>query len=101
VRQRGYDQALLIAKSLSQRLGRPYVPLLARMGDQRQVGHSRITRLNQMEGAFRPLNTMILKNRHVLLVDDVLTTGATCEAAARILRSNGAKRVSAAVFAVA
>lgn len=101
VRQRGYDQAGLIAKELAGMLGKPYLPLLARMGDQRQLGKQRGIRKQQMEDAFRPLDNPLLKNKHVLLVDDVLTTGATCEAAARALRRAGAKRVSAAVFAVA
>lgn len=101
VRVRGYDQAALIAKQLSVRLGSPYLPLLARTGGQRQLGQRREVRKKQMADAFRPLGNIDLQDRHVLLVDDVLTTGATCEAAARILRQAGAKRVSAAVFAVA
>ncbi len=101
VRGRGYDQAALIAKGLSRRLGLPYLPLLARVGGQRQLGQSRAVRKQQMADAFRPLGRIDLRGKHVLLVDDVLTTGATCEAAARTLRRAGAKRVSAAVFAVA
>lgn len=101
VRERGYDQAALIAKELSVRLGLPCLPLLARMGSQRQLGQRREIRKQQMTDAFRPLGNIDLHGRHVLLVDDVLTTGATCEAAARALRQAGAKRVSAAVFAVA
>ncbi len=100
-RERGYDQAALIAKELSVRLGLPFVPCLARIGDNRQVGSNRQLRKQQMEGVFRPLNPAAFQSRHVLIVDDVLTTGATCEAAARVLRQAGAKRVSAAVFAVA
>lgn len=101
MRERGYDQAALIAKALSRRLGVPYLPLLARVGEQRQVGQTRNVRKKQMASAFRPLGNANLSAKHVLLVDDVLTTGSTCEAAARVLRENGAKRVSAAVFAVA
>lgn len=101
VRQRGYDQAALIAKALARRLDRPYLPLLARVGSQRQLGQRREIRLQQMQDAFRPLRTASMANKHVLLVDDVLTTGATCEAAARTLKQAGAKRVSAIVFAVA
>ena len=101
VRQRGYDQAALIARNLSRFTGLPYAPLLSRLGHQRQLGQSRAIRKEQMEQAFRPLKTQITQGKHVLLIDDVLTTGATCEAAARVLRRAGAKRVSAAVFAVA
>ncbi len=101
VRERGYDQAALIAKALARRLNQPYLPLLARIGDQRQVGQQRDVRAQQLRQAFRPIHATSLTNKHILLIDDVLTTGATCEAAARALRSSGARRVSAAVFAVA
>jgi ComF family protein len=101
VRERGYDQAALIARELARITGRPYLPLLARMDDRRQTGKTRDTRLQQMDGAFRILLPEVIKNKHILLVDDVLTTGATCEAAARALRKAGARHVSAAVFVVA
>lgn len=101
VRERGYDQAALIARELSRRLGVPCCALLARRGGQRQVGQTRQIRKQQMADAFRPLNTIDLRSKHILVVDDVLTTGATCEAAARTLRKAGAKQVSAATFAVA
>jgi ComF family protein len=101
VRQRGYDQAELIARAFARLAELPYAPLLVRIGNQRQVGQHREVRTQQMQQAFRPIHITSLQNRHILLIDDVLTTGATCEAAARTLRQAGAKRVSAAVFAVA
>lgn len=101
VRERGYDQAALIARELARLAGRPYLPLLARVDNRRQTGQKRGTRMQQMEGAFRVLTPETVRNKHILLVDDVLTTGATCEAAARALRQTGARHVSAAVFAVA
>lgn len=100
VRMRGYDQAALIARALAAYTGLPYASLLVRQGMDRQVGHGRRVRQQQMQDAFRPRKPQLLK-RHVLLVDDVLTTGATCEAAARILRAAGVRRVSAMVFAAA
>lgn len=101
VRERGYDQAALVAKELAARCGQIYTPLLARTGNQRQLGQDRDVRLKQMEGAFRVLRPSLVQGKRILLIDDVLTTGATCEAAARALRQAGAKRVSALVFAVA
>jgi ComF family protein len=100
VRQRGYDQANLLAKELSQRLGRRYLPCLTRVGQKHQVGASRSQRLAQLSGAFR-VNATIVDGAHILLVDDVLTTGATLQAAARVLKAAGAKRVEAIVFAQA
>jgi len=101
VRQRGYDQAALLARSLSRRISVPFTACLIRTGVQRQVGSDRAARREQMKDAFRPLHPSLFQGKQVLVVDDVLTTGATCEAAARTLRRAGAARVSAAVFAVA
>ncbi len=101
VRERGYDQAALIAAAVASELQLPHHTILARLGGQRQVGQTRKTRKQQMEGVFRPLKTSVFQDKHILLIDDVLTTGATCEAAARVLRQAGAKQVSAAVFAAA
>ena len=101
VRERGYDQAALVAKALSQITGMPYVPLLVRSGNDRQVWQKRAGRREQMKEAFRAAQYPYPRSQHILLVDDVLTTGATCEAAALALCKAGAYRVSAVVFAVA
>jgi ComF family protein len=101
VRGRGYDQAQLIAGQLARMLQCEYAPLLLRMGTQRQVGQTRQVRREQMMQAFRPVRPGSIRGRHILLIDDVLTTGSTLEAAAATLKAAGAKRVSAAVFAAA
>jgi ComF family protein len=101
IRSRGYDQAALMAKAISRRTGLPCYALLARKGSQRQVGQGRIARHQQMQDAFYARNAGMARGKHILLIDDVLTTGATCEAAARVLLQSGARRVSAAVFAAA
>ena len=101
VRTRGYDQAELIAKEFARQTGLLYLPLLARVGEQRQLGQHRKERQEQMKAAFRPMNNRRLQKQQIILIDDVLTTGATCEEAARVLREAGAARVSACVFAVA
>lgn len=97
VRERGYDQALLITRHLARLRHVPCKPVLRRHGATRQVGASRTQRQQQLQTAFslaRPLPAA-----HLILVDDVVTTGATIEAAARILKANGAHQVSAALFA--
>ncbi|MGH7240849.1 MAG: ComF family protein [Candidatus Saccharimonadales bacterium] len=99
MRQRGYDQATLIAKHLAQQTGGTYAPALRRSGQHHQVGSNRTQRIQQLRGAYRVASTGAITNKHILLVDDVLTTGATLEAAARVLKAAGAKRVSGLVFA--
>jgi ComF family protein len=101
VRARGYDQARLLARELSRRTGLPHQTLLARAGQVRQVGAGRTARLQQLRQAFRPVRPAAIIGRHVVLVDDVLTTGATLEMAAQALRRAGAAQVSAVVFAQA
>jgi ComF family protein len=99
VRGRGYDQAKLLARELSRQTRLPYLDCLARRGYTHQVGASRQQRLSQLNGAFRAKSPEKVHGTHILLVDDVVTTGATLEAAAALLAANGVARVSAIVFA--
>lgn len=97
IRERGYDHAKLLARALAAEAGLPHSSLLARTSQQRQLGAARSDRLKNISGAFRV--TGDVKGVHILLVDDVVTTGATLSEAARILRAAGAKHVDAVVFA--
>ena len=99
VRQRGYDQAMLIAKALSRQTGLPHRTSLGRLGQHHQVGMGREQRVTQLAKAFRVLRPGSVAGKHIVLIDDVLTTGATLEAAARALKAAGAKHVDALVFA--
>ena len=98
-RQRGYDQAELLARGLTNQAHLGYCACLARIGHQHQHGAARAQRLKQLASAFRVTRTQLLDGAHVLLVDDVVTTGATLEAAARVLKAAGAGRIDAIVFA--
>jgi ComF family protein len=98
-RERGFDHAQLIAKELAKLRGWHMVTLLKRQSKIRQIGANRQARRTQLKKAFRPVNTNLIKNNHILLVDDVVTTGATIEACTKTLLKTGAKAVDAAVFA--
>jgi len=101
VRRRGYDQASVIAREFSRQTGAQHQTLLMRLGQAEQHTATRVRRLTQLHGAFVPLRTNEIYGRHIILIDDVITTGATLDAAAKALKSVGAKRVSALVFAQA
>ncbi len=99
IRRRGYNQSMLLAAALSEQSGIPFRQyLLARTRDTRsQVGLSRTQRLVNVGGAFTVNGT--LHGEHVLLIDDVCTTGATLSACAVALAEAGAGRVTALTFA--
>lgn len=101
VRLRGYDQSKCIAKQLAFRRKLVFEELLIRRTSSRQVGVDRKTRFEQLVNAFEPKSTTRIKGAKILLIDDVLTTGATIESASAVLMKSGAKQVEAAVFATA
>ncbi len=101
VRQRGYNQARLIARELARQTRLPYADCLARHGQSHQVGASRVQRQQQLTRSFRITRPYLVRGAHLILVDDVSTTGATLEAAAVALRAAGAETVEAITFAQA
>ena len=94
-RERGYNQADLIARPLARRLGLPYRPVLLMRTKPRPDKHilSLSERWESVRGAFATRQGSQIDNLRVLLVDDVMTTGATLDACAKAVRRAGAKSV--------
>lgn len=99
VRVRGYDQSRLIAKEFAYRRGLLCDDLLIRVASTRQVGAGRQTRFDQLREAFEAKHPEKAQGQRVLLIDDVLTTGASIESASLVLKDSGAAVIDVAVFA--
>jgi ComF family protein len=99
IRHRGFDHTKLIAKYLAGLTGLELNTNLKRKTNMRQLGSSRTKRLQQMEQEFYTSGVSSFKDKKVLLVDDVVTTGATLSGATKTLKDAGATKVDAVVFA--
>lgn len=95
LRARGYNQALLLARTLARRRGLALAPrLLERTRPTaEQAALAAADRMRNVRGAFRLRAASRADGRVIVLVDDVLTTGATADACARTLRTGGAAAV--------
>jgi len=101
LRQRGFNQALILAHELSRAFSLPLsFDNLKRVRPTRpQVELTGTERIKNVAGAFALRRPDELKDRGVLLIDDVFTTGATMNECARVLKDAGASRVTALTLA--
>ncbi len=100
-RERGYNQAELLARSLAEKISLPLETdiLLKTKNTPSQISLKGRERLLNVKDSFGVRNAAALEGRTILLVDDILTTGATLSEAARILKQSGAKEVIGLVVA--
>ncbi|MBE6631388.1 MAG: ComF family protein [Ruminococcaceae bacterium] len=95
VKRYGHDQAASLAKIIAEYVGARYLPLIKRKGGAKQKKLDRADRFKNAEGAFAAnkelIHTVLRKN--VVIVDDIITSGASVNACAEILRENGARRI--------
>ncbi len=101
--RRGYDQVELLARAAGKELGMTPVPLLKKVRHNRpQSGiHGAAQRRANVLGAYRELDREAIAGKKILLLDDILTTGATAGECARVLKTAGAKEVHCAAVAAA
>jgi ComF family protein len=94
-RERGFNQSELLAQELAQRIAIPYLQVLKRVRyTPPQVGLTDSQRKANIRHAFRCNNPQQIVKRRILLIDDVMTTGATVAGAAQTLIEAGAGSVS-------
>ncbi len=102
-RRRGFDQSLLLAREAGKALGMEPVRTLKKRNlvkpQSRTLGPQ--ARQKNVRGAFRVTDPDLVRGRRLLLIDDVLTSGATVSEASRVLRAAGARSVDVAVLAAA
>jgi len=99
--KRGYNQAFLLAVEIGRKFRLPVVDCLSRTVNTRtQTAVTAAARMENMRGVFKINKNGCIKNKRILLVDDVITTCATCAECSRVLvRDGGAKSVHVATIA--
>lgn len=102
-RQRGYNQSEAWANGLSAALEIPVETRVVKrvLKTSTQTRRGRLNRWENMQGVFQVSNAERIRDRHVLLVDDVMTTGATLEACGQVLLDAGSRALSVACIAFA
>jgi len=98
--QRGFNQSELLARFTARRCGVPMINAVRRVRATRnQAGLSNAKRRGNVSGAFGVAKPDAIAGRRVLLIDDVMTTGATASACARVLKRAGATSVAVLTLA--
>lgn len=85
-RERGYNQSELLAKALGQMLNLPYTPTLIKIKRTKKQHRLNYTqRKKNLSGAFQPIDKEAIRDQRILLIDDIITTGHTLGACAKVL----------------
>ena len=102
-KKRGYNQATVLCNGISEVLCLPVLNtvIIRPQHTETQTKKGRIERWRNIEGKFQLLNPTVIQNKHLLLVDDVVTTGATLEACGNELLSVENVKLSLATLCVA
>lgn len=100
---RGFNQAEVIARRLARQCDKPLIHPLVRLRntEPQTLQHGRAQRMKNLRNAFALIDDKSVRGRHVAIVDDVVTTGATLQSVARTLRLAKPASLSAIVIAIA
>ncbi|WP_369412168.1 ComF family protein [Hanstruepera marina] len=101
--KRGYNQVALFAQQIAKHISAVYVDdvLIKTTDTASQVNKTRISRWFNNSEIFQAVNTHKIENKHILIVDDIITTGATLEACSNILLNTKNVKISIATMAIA
>ena len=102
-KKRGYNQSLIIAQGITQEFKRPILNdlILRSSNTESQTKKSRSARFQNMQNVFEINKNISMDFKHILLIDDVITTGATLESCCLVLQSINGIKISIASIAIA
>ncbi len=103
LKKRGYNQVAMFGQQVAEALNANYLDdvLLKVTNTKSQVNKKRLARWNNNEELFTLENEMKIENKHILIVDDIITTGATLEACISVLNQAKNIKISIATMAIA
>lgn len=95
LKERGYNQSDLLAESLAEKVGIEFKKdiLIKHRETQRQATLSAKEREKNLEGSFKVVNEKEVRDKRILIIDDISTTGATVETISKLLKKHGAESV--------
>ncbi len=94
LKRRGFNQCEIICKNISKKIDIPFKQLTEKIRENSdQIGLNNEQRWNNMRNTFTVVNNEYIRNKRILLIDDVLTTGATAFYCAKEIKKSGAKEV--------
>lgn len=102
-RQRGFNQAELLGQFIAKDMNLEFCDTLKRIKNNKPQAKMKNheERAKNIAGCFKIKNPEIVRGKNILLIDDVYTSGATMNEAAKILKENGARKIIAVVLAKA
>lgn len=102
LKERGFNQVEKFGKEIAKKLDAEYIDFVLKKNsyNQKQSKNSRLTRWRNTSETFGVQNESLLINKHILIVDDIVTTGSTIEACVQVLKSISGIKISIATMAI-